>query len=36
MKVAKQKKGFENLKNKIYVEICPRCDEIKLYSKNRE
>lgn len=36
LKIAKQQKGFENLKDKIYVEICPQCGEIKLYSKNRK
>ena len=29
MKVVKQKKGFENLKNKIYVEICPCILQVK-------
>lgn len=36
LKVAKQHKGFEGLKNKIYVEICPDCGELKLYSRNRD
>lgn len=35
LKIAQQQKGFEKLENKIYVEICPQCGLIKLYSKNR-
>ncbi len=29
MKIVKQQKGFENLKNKIYVEICPCILQVK-------
>lgn len=36
LKISKQQKGFDNLKDKIYVDICPQCGEIKLYSKNRK
>lgn len=35
LKIAKQQSGFEKLENKIYVEICPQCGQIKLYSKDR-
>lgn len=28
LKIVKQQKEFENLKDKIYGEICPQCDEV--------
>lgn len=36
LKIARQRKGFADLKDKIYAEICPQCGEIKLYSINKK
>lgn len=33
LKIARQQRGFDNLKNKIYVEICPKCGKMELYSR---
>ncbi len=36
LKIARQQKEFDNLKNKIYAEICPECGKMELYSKSRK